>query len=302
MGELIVSLAGTREGELLALALTLLSAVSHATFGAINKGGADPFLNRGAINLTYGLAMAPVALLVVPWPSGIVWAALAAAFVVHLVYEWFQARSFETGDFTLVYPIARGTGPLATLALAVVVFGEEYGSGQWAGAALLSASILGLAWANVAAARAEGRRLRGLRTAILAALATGGMIAIYTTVDAWGIRQAADPFTFLAWFFFLGMFGFPLVALHRWRGLAEKPALGPLAVRGVFGAVIAVVSFGSIMLATRVGKVGEVAALREISIIFGTAIGVLVFREAIDARRLALIGLIAAGAVLVEVG
>jgi len=61
-------------------------------------------------------------------------------------------------------------------------------------------------------------------------------------------------------------------------------------------------SFGSVMLATRLGSVGEAAALRETSIIFATAIGVLIFHEKIDAARLALIGGIAAGAILVEMG
>jgi len=56
------------------------------------------------------------------------------------------------------------------------------------------------------------------------------------------------------------------------------------------------------MLATRVGKVGEVAALRETSIIFATAIGVLIFREKIDAKRVAIIFSVAAGAVLIELG
>ena len=130
------------------------------------------------------------------------------------------------------------------------------------------------------------------------------MIAVYTLVDAYGIRLAENPFTFLAWFFTLGGLGFPFVSLHRWR--AMEPSLRPqpfdLAVRGIFGAIIAFISFGAVMLATRLDKVGEAAALRETSIIFATAIGVLIFRERIDALRLGLIALIAAGAMLVEFG
>ena len=61
-------------------------------------------------------------------------------------------------------------------------------------------------------------------------------------------------------------------------------------------------SFGAVMLAIRLDSVGEAAALRETSIIFATAIGVLVFHEKIDATRLCLIVGIAAGAVLVELG
>jgi len=300
MGKQIVELAGTPAGELLALSLALLAAMAHAIFGAINKGGMDPFLNRGAINLCYGVMAAPFALFVFPQPTHDVWLILGVAFFIHLLYEWLQAWSFHIGDFTLVYPISRGTGPLVTALFAGAVFGESLAPGQWAGLLLLSGSIMMLAFANVATARRSGRETRSLTAAILVALATGVMVSAYTTVDAFGARAAADPFTFLAWFFFLDGLGFPVLAYLRWRRLARRPPLGDLAVRGFFGAIIAFISFGALMLATRLGKVGEAAALRETSIIFATAIGVLIFRESIDARRLLIIGLIALGAILVE--
>ena len=59
---------------------------------------------------------------------------------------------------------------------------------------------------------------------------------------------------------------------------------------------------GCVIMATRLGKVGETAAMRETSIVFGALIGMIFFREKLDPPRLALIGLIAAGAVLVELG
>ncbi len=305
MGDLIVALSGTPAGEALALALALVSALSHAIFGAINKGSRDPYLTRGAINLCYGLGAAPFALFALPWPSPALWGALAGAYLIHIAYEWLQARSYEIGGFTVVYPIARGTGPLMTTLAALLVFGERFAPGQWAGLLLLTGAIYALAFANIRALGLDDlAAARQLKSAIVTALVAGGMIALYTTWDAWGIRLAADPMTFLAWFFVQGAFGFPLIAAWRWRrlALAERPALSELATRGVFGALIAYLSFGAVMLATRLGQVGEAAAIRETSIIFATAIGVLIFRERIDATRLGLIGLIAVGAVLVKIG
>jgi len=302
MGDWIVSVAGTDAGARLALGLALFSALAHASFGALIKGASDPYLIRGAINLWYGAIALPFALFALPHPTPMLWACLAVSFAVHVVYELLQTQSFERGAFTLVYPIARGTGPLVTLVLAALIFGERFSEVQWSGGLLLSGAIMGLALANIRTARmAEGAR-GSLAPAIRAAVGTGVMLAIYTSVDAYGIRQAENPFTFLAWFFTLGALGFPFIALARWRRLAVKPPLRPIALRGLIGACIALLSFGTFMIATRVGSVGETAALRETSIVFATAIGVLVFRERIDATRLALIALIAAGAVLVEVG
>ncbi len=302
MGDWIISVAGTETGARLALGLALFSALAHAVFGAINKGGVDPFLNRGAINLWYGAIAAPFALFVLPLPSPTLWFWLGISFVVHIVYEYLQASSFAKGDFTLVYPIARGTGPLVALVLAAIIFGEHFSAVQWAGGAMLSAAIMGFAVANIRSAIKAGAAPGSLGPAIRAAVATGVMLAAYTAVDAYGIRQAANPFTFLAWFFALGMVGFPFIALAKWRGMVVKPPLRPLVLRGFVGALVALMSFGSVMIATRVDSVGQTAALRETSIVFATAIGVLIFKEKIDAPRLMLIACIAVGAVLVEVG
>ena len=298
MGDLIVSLSGTEAGEALALALVMLSAVAHAIFGAINKGGADPFLNRGAINVCYSLMMLPFALFVVPWPTPWLWGLLIVSYLIHILYEYLQASAFSKGDFTIVYPIARGTGPIVAMVFALIFFSERFSVWQWIGGIGLSSAIIGLALVNIRRAT----HLSNLRSAIAAALATGVMVACYTAFDAYGIRQAANPMTFIVWFFTMGGVGFPLIAAMRWRGLQAKPPLGDLALRGIFGGIIALMSFGSIMLALRLGSVGEAAALRETSIVFATAIGVLIFNEKIDATRLGLIACIAAGAVLVEIG
>jgi drug/metabolite transporter (DMT)-like permease len=131
---------------------------------------------------------------------------------------------------------------------------------------------------------------------------TGGFVALYTTYDAFGIRATADPFTFLAWFFLIDGLLFPILAWRFWQGLLVRPPLGPLALRGLFGGLVAFASFGSIMLATRLDQVGEAAVLRETSTVFAALIGWLFLGERVGPRRLALMGLIAAGAVIVELG
>ena len=300
MGEIFVSMAGTPQGEVLALFLALMSALAHAIFAAVNKGGVDPYLNRGAINICYSIMAAPFALFVFPLPSEALIPILFLSFVLHIGYEWFQAGAFSRGSFTLVYPIARGVGPVVTAMLALAVFNESLVFSQWIGLLLLSGAIFSLAFINLGDTQLDAASKEGLMTSILLAVGAGIFVALYTTVDAFGIRKAIDPFTFLAWFFFLGGFGFPVVAYARWRKLEDKPEVQPLIVRGIFGALIAFFSFGTLMLATRIGKVSEAAALRETSIIFATGIGVLFFHEKVDIKRMAVIALIAMGAIMIE--
>ena len=165
---------------------------------------------------------------------------------------------------------------------------------------LLSGAIISLAGINLLQKGIDDSIKPLLLPSILLAIGAGVMVALYTTVDAYGVRQTANPFTFLAWFFFLGGFGFPIVALFRWRQIAEKPPLRALAVRGVTGASIAFFSFGTLMLATRIGKVSEAAALRETSIIFATVIGVALMGEKLTWQKTIVICLIALGAILIE--
>ena len=73
MSDLILSLEGTPQGGHLALALAVLAAFLHAVFGALQKGRHDPWLTRGAIDTSYGLMAAPVALFVTPWPEPHMW-------------------------------------------------------------------------------------------------------------------------------------------------------------------------------------------------------------------------------------
>ncbi len=69
MSEWLVALEGTETGHWVAVGLALLAAVTHAVFGALQKGRFDPWLMRGAMDASYALMAAPFALFVVPWPE-----------------------------------------------------------------------------------------------------------------------------------------------------------------------------------------------------------------------------------------
>ena len=296
MADFLISLEGTDAGRHLALALALLAALLHALFGALQKGTHDPWVSRAGIDLTYGLIAAPFALFIVPWPEPHMWPIFAGAFVIHAIYKFLQAMTYDRGAYTVVYPVVRGTGPLFTVAAAGLVFGEVYAPLQWAGVAVLTGGILALALYN---ARHLVEQRETLAPALGFALATGAMVAAYTTFDAWGIRATANPFTFLAWFFFLDGFFIPALMSRRLIKLSAAQ-VRPLFGRSVLGAFVAYFSFGSIMLATRLDKVGEAAVLRQTSTVFAALIGWLVLGEKVGIVRTMLMAMIAAGALIVE--
>ena len=295
MSNWVLSLEGTPAGHQAAMLLALAAAVLHAIFGALQKGRHDPWLSRAAIDsfvVLYALAMIPL----VPWPEPHMWPIFAGAWVIHILYKILQAMTYARGAYTVVYPVVRGTGPLFAVIGAGLIFGEHFTPGQWAGVGVLLAGIFGLAAYNLRTITLDRETMV---PALGLAVATGGFVALYTTYDAYGIRASADPFTFLVWFFLIDGLALPLVYARRIGRLAAADR-GALLKRGALGAVVAYLSFGSIMLATRLDKVGEAAVLRETSTVFAARIGWLVLGEVVGMRRAALMALIAAGAVIVK--
>ena len=299
VGDLITALDGTEAGRELAMVLALISAVAHAVFGALQKWRFDPWLTRGAIDVFYFAIALPFALFVFPLPTREVWALLAGVFVIHFAYKFILAMAYERAAYTVVYPVVRGTGPLVTVLGAWVVFGEAFTGVQWGGVLLLSGGIFGLALYNLSRTRVD-------RDVLVAALGlaflTGIIVAVYTVYDAYGMRLAEDPFTFLIWFFVVDGIAFPFLAWRRWQRLEVRPSAVPLLARGFVAALIAYVSFGAVMLATRLDKVGEAAVLRETSTVFAALIGWLFLKETVGPVRAGCMAVIALGAVVVEFG
>ncbi|MEM8776038.1 MAG: EamA family transporter [Pseudomonadota bacterium] len=300
MSEWLISLEGTAEGRRLALVLALIAAFLHAVFGALQKGRFDPWASRASIDLSLLFISFPL-LFLVPFPEPHMWPIFVGAIIIHLGYKLLLAMAYSRGAYTVVYPVVRGTGPFFTVVGAWIIFGEGFTATQWMGLLVLLVGIFGLAVYNLIFLETERATLR---PALALAFATGMFVALYTTFDAFGIRATADPLTFLVWFFFLTAIDFPLmfVVLPSLRDRLSHASLESLAKRGLLGAIIAYGSFGSVMMATRLDKVGEAAVLRETSTIFAALIGWLVLKETVGPRRIALMALIAAGAVIVEAG
>jgi len=295
----IYEIEGTSLGSRVALWLALLAAFLHAVFGALQKGRHDPWLSRGAIDASSGLAMVPLAIFVVPIPEPRLWPIFLVIFLIHFIYKLLQAFAYSKGSFTVVYPVVRGTSPIFTVFGAYILFGETFSLTQWLGVLFLLMGIFGLALYNLIYLE---KSRETLPVALIFAVCTGSFVAIYTTIDAYGIRLAIDPLAFIVWFFLFDSLSITPYAIYRWFNLIERPNLFPLAIRGVAGGIVAFFSFGSIMLATRLDKVGEAAVLRETSTVFAAIIGWVFLKETVGPRRVLLMALIAFGAVVVELG
>lgn len=297
MNELILSLEGTPAGREIALWLALLAAFCHALMSAMQKGRFDPWLMRGGMDLSYGLIALPLVLFVVPLPAPALWPMLAGSFAIHSLFKLAQGAAFSRGAFTVVYPVSRGAGALVSVCLAWALFGETLAGWQWAGLAQLIGGITGLALWNL-------RFVTLSRETLLPALAfaalTGALVASYTAFDALGLRLAGDqPLSFIAWFFLLDAILMPILARKRFAAL-PRADLWPFMRKAFAGGSIAWISFGAILIATRIGNLAEAAVVRETSTVFAALIGWLVLGERSRPAQIALMALIALGAIAIK--
>jgi drug/metabolite transporter (DMT)-like permease len=263
--------------------LVLLAAALHAGWNAIVKGAADTFVTAVAICLAAAL-IAGLALPFVAQPARASWPYLGASMLLQTVYFSLVAAAYGRADMSLAYPIMRGGAPLIVALLAGLLFGEALGGAGWLGIALISGGILSMA--------AAGRSHRaGLGLALLNTL----VIATYTLNDGAGARASGAPVGYTLWVCLLT--APPVMLWAFWlRGPAILSRLARTWREGLIGGAGTLTSYGVALWAMTLAPVAMVAALRETSILFATAISALILAEPVGRRRILAVASIAAGA------
>jgi len=269
-------------------ALVLLAAIAHAAWNAMVKNSGDRLLMMAAIRVV-GLALGIALLPFVTWPGPEAWLWLALCTVTMFAYYGLLISSYRVGDMSLVYPIARGGAPLLLALIAFLAVDERLAPLQIAAVVLTSTGILAL----VIGQRAGGGADRG---AVGFAIATSISIATYSFFSGMGVRASIDVLGFQTWLEILtgiGPIGF--AAIRR------RSAIGPF-VRahgrtGLLAGLLSVAGYLAYLTAAKVLPLAPVAALRESSLIFGTVIGAIVFKEGFGARRIAAAILVTGGIV-----
>jgi drug/metabolite transporter (DMT)-like permease len=274
-----------------ALFLILLSAVVHAIVNVLTKQADDKYAMRLLVGVFSAILVAPV-LFFLPLPHG-AWLFLLGTAFVHAFYELLLVLSYESTAFSAVYPVARGTGPLFTALGAILFLHEHPPVLQLAGILLVCGGVIAIGLSH----RATEGALKGIGYA----LATGLTIGIYTLIDASGVRRVADPYSYVLWFF----------VMHGLSVITTAPGIRGKAVilgamrqwkLGLLTAALSIVTYGSAMLAYRFGATARLAALRETSVLFGTALAMSFLGEKMTARRLIAALVIAGGAILLQAG
>lgn len=275
--------------SILVFGMILLAASLHAIWNAIVKGGGDKLLTIVLVTASAAL-IAVAALPLLPPPAQASWPFIAASTLFQIGYFVLVAQTYRVTDMSQAYPLMRGTAPLLVAFASAVFLNEALPPVGWLGVAVICAGILSIAVA---------RRHQGSQSRLALPLLNAMVIACYTLIDGLGVRLSGAPVSYTLWIYLLT--GIPLAAgaltIHRQtfcRYVASNWHLG------LAGGIGTVASYGLALWAMTAAPVSVVAALRETSILFGTAISGLVLKERIGPAHFAAVCIIAIGAVVLR--
>jgi len=268
------------------LAAVLCAALMHAGWNAMVKARGEAFLSTVTVAASAGVLCA-LALPFLAQPASASWPFILASSVTQVFYYALLMETYREGDISHAYPLMRGCAPLIVAILGLPFTGERLAAAQWLAIGLICGGVLTM----YAGVRGTGPHAR--RTTLLA-LATACVIAAYTLIDGVGVRRSGAPAAYTMWIFLFTAIGVLFMARRRVHELRPFVRRHPMLLGG---GAMTVGSYGVALWAMTQAPVAMVAALRETSILFATAIALLVLRERAGPLRLAGAGLIACGAV-----
>lgn len=282
-----------------ALALVLTAAVLHALWNIVAKhaGGDGRFQLLTAIFVA--LLWAPVGAWagygVLPGWGAFEWGLVAASGLVHLAYFNVLLAGYRASDLTVVYPVARGSGPLVSALGAVLLLGEHLTLQSALGVMAVCGGVFLIAGGpKLWAAAHDPAQRRRVRLGIAYGAATGLLIAGYTLIDGYAVKVAMLSPILIDYFGNLLRLPFLLPLLLRNRP-AVWQAWRAQWKHALVLAAISPLGYVLVLYAMRLAPLSHVAPAREVSMLFAALLGGRLLGEGDRGLRIAGAACIAAG-------
>jgi drug/metabolite transporter (DMT)-like permease len=283
----------------LVLGLVAVAAVAHAAWNvAIKRAGTRgagflwlTFLVGTVVFLPFGVwSLHNEQVDLVRW----LWLAVVSG-ALQVIYFFLLQTGYRAGDVSIVYPLARGTGPLLTVVFAMILLGERPGPLALVGAGVV---IVGVVITGSAGRTAAGG---SRRAGVLFGLIIGVLIAAYTLWDGAAVTVGGMPAVGLYWGSVLAQFVLLTPAALRERsrlvGTAKQHWIAILVV-----GILAPLAYILILRAIELAPVSLVAPAREVSVVLVSVAGWLFFREPHPAWRFFGAAIVLAGIALLALG
>jgi drug/metabolite transporter (DMT)-like permease len=268
----------------------LFAAFLHASWNALLKFGSDKLQGMVLLSMAHGVIGFGM-VLAFPAPDPKAWGWLSLSVCFHVWYKFFLMKAYEKGDLSRVYPIARGAAPMIVLAISWVFLSDQMTSFEVFGILTVGFGILLLA---------RGVFTNGEATALLPlALASALGTAGYSIADGMGARASGHASGFVGWLFMLDAILFTLWGVWV-RGRSVIPRPGPDLYLGFIAGFGSVGAYWIAVVAMTKAPIALIATLRETSVLFAVAIGILIMGDRADRGKIIAAGVIVIGVVLMR--
>ena len=248
----------------------IIAAFLHATWNAMVKNEKDKYL--GMSGIVFGHV--PASILVIfftpaPKAESIPFIILSA--ILHNGYQWFLLYSYKFGDYTKVYPIARGTAPILVAIISLFFLGTVLSNFELLGIFIVSAGILSLSYFDTKTFKDQ--------KGIIYALMTATFIMGYSITDGHGAKISNSFLSYMGWSFILNaiIFAILLNFIGQTKIITKTVNKGKLIF--LAGGTTSYLVYAIVVWAFTQAPIPIVATLRETSIIFALLIGSFLLKE-----------------------
>ncbi len=284
----------------LSLALVLLSSLAHSTWNLLLKRSVNKEVFVWWMLVSGSILLAPLgAVLLRLYPiSPPGWWLLSASTVLEIFYVILLGRSYDRGDLSQVYPIARGIAPMLAPVLAVLTLGERIELPAILGIGLIVVGIYIVSWwGKFGSILRQPLALLG-NSGARYALLTGLIITVYSLVDKRGVEYA-QPFLYMYLLTLGSAIGLTPYVLHNY-GLAPTRREWQRNSRHIVAAgALFFAAYGLVLTAFSLSQVSYIAPAREVGIVIGVLMGVFILKEPFGRGRLLGSGFIVWGLALI---
>ena len=287
----------------LAVVLVLISAVFHASWNLLVRRSDTPELSNWMMASSGAILSAPIALylLVTNPPDPIGWLFIAGTIALHIAYFFTLGRAYKHGDLSLVYPIARGLGLVLIPIVGVTVLSESVSIMAGIGIAAIFIGVV-----TIGSSSGRGLKIwlkprtfladRGVVFAVL----TGVLIASYSTLDKRGVEHV-EPIFYMFTLSLGGSLGIlPILGISYSRS-DFRTEIRKHWKLGLVGGTFQFLAYGLVLSAFRLSPVSYIGPFRELGIVFGVLMAVLILKESVTRNRALGAIAIGTGAIMVAI-
>ena len=254
--------------------IIIFAAFCHAGWSTIVKKSENGLAMMGITSIIEIVIFLPL-IFTVPLPTTSIWFFIFATTFLHGLYRYSVVKSYQYGDLSFVYPIARGGSVLIIGLISILILRVDINLTGIIGIVLI---CLGLFMISFLTAKKFNK------SAFIIAIITASLIATYTILDGMAVRKSENALTFIYWMLLLNGIPMLIYAFFSETGFRKKNSYN--IKDGVVAGVLAILGYGLVVWSMQYIEIAYVSSIREISIVLATLLSIYLLKETDASKRL----------------